>query len=54
MLAQLGINCVDDVLDRAEGKSYNPETEREGIVFKQDDGKFSFKAISNKWLLKNQ
>ena len=27
--------------------------EREGIVFKRDDGEASFKAISNNFLIKN-
>lgn len=43
-----------EILEMAEGKSYlNAETEREGLVFKSTDGKASFKAISNKFLLKN-
>lgn len=45
---------VDELLAIAEGKSeLNPSTEREGLVFKHMDGKASFKAISNKFLLKN-
>ena len=45
---------VDDFLEMAEGKSaLNPKTEREGLVFKnQTDPDVSFKAISNRWLLK--
>ena len=45
---------VDDFLEMAEGKSVlNPKTEREGLVFKnQTDPNISFKAISNRWLLK--
>ena len=45
---------VDDFLEMAEGKSaLNPKTEREGLVFKnQTDPDISFKAISNRWLLK--
>ena len=45
---------VDDFLEMAEGKSVlNPKTEREGLVFKnQTDPDISFKAISNRWLLK--
>lgn len=43
---------VETLLKWAEGKSYlNDKTEREGIVFKRTDGKESFKAISNKFLL---
>ena len=52
--AELTLNgSVDDLLKYAEAKSkLNPNTEREGIVFKRTDGKGSFKAISNKFLLK--
>lgn len=46
---------IDDLLKQAEGKSkLNPNTEREGLVFKSEHGNFSFKAISNKWLMKNE
>lgn len=44
---------VDDIVAFADGPSYNPDTKREGLVFKRIDGKFSFKAISNAWLLKH-
>ncbi len=50
----------DDFLKFAEGKSLlNPQAEREGVVFRSFDqternqGKISFKAISNKYLLKH-
>lgn len=44
---------VEGLLEIAEGTSVlNEEVEREGIVFKSNSGDFSFKAISNKWLLK--
>lgn len=50
----------DDLLEYAQGKSLlNPQTEREGVVFKsfeqteRNQGKISFKAISNKYLLKH-
>lgn len=51
---QLDGLSVDDFLEMAEGKSVlNPKTEREGLVFKnQTDPDISFKAISNRWLLK--
>ena len=50
-LSELSINTVDDLLNFAEGPSItNPV--REGLVFKRSDGEFSFKAISNKFLLK--
>jgi len=41
---------VDDLLKMAEGESINAKV-REGLVFKQTDGQFSFKAISQKFLL---
>jgi RNA ligase (TIGR02306 family) len=47
-------NGIEDILKFAEGPSMNKSTEREGLVFKRLDGAFSFKAISNKWLLKNE
>lgn len=42
---------LDDLLYLAEGPSINPDTEREGLVFKNQRGDFSFKVISNKFLL---
>jgi RNA ligase (TIGR02306 family) len=50
----LGINDVDSILAFAEGKSVLGDItgpEREGIVFKEINGGFTFKAISNKYLL---
>lgn len=42
-----------DFLILAEGKSVlNPKTEREGLVFKTSANEVSFKAISNKFLMK--
>ncbi|KAF9761917.1 hypothetical protein IL306_003637 [Fusarium sp. DS 682] len=41
---------ITDLVDRAEGKGINGR-KREGIVFKREDGQFSFKAISNSYLL---
>jgi RNA ligase (TIGR02306 family) len=50
----LGITDLDGILTFAEGKSQlNKNTEREGIVFKQTGGGMTFKAISNKYLLKD-
>jgi RNA ligase (TIGR02306 family) len=44
---------IENYLETAEGKSLlNEKTEREGIVFRTHDGNFSFKAISNRFLLK--
>jgi RNA ligase (TIGR02306 family) len=47
----LGITDIPQLLKFAEGKSTLGNTEREGIVFKEVNGGFSFKAISNKYLL---
>jgi RNA ligase (TIGR02306 family) len=48
----LGIGTVDEMLTWAEDKSrLNDKQEREGIVFKEVNGGFTFKAISNKYLL---
>jgi ATP-dependent RNA circularization protein (DNA/RNA ligase family) len=52
-LAELGITNVDELLKYAEGKSINHQV-REGLVFKRMDGKFSFKAISNRFLEKEK
>lgn len=41
---------LESLLQYAEGPSLNNPV-REGVVFKRRDGKFSFKAISNKFLL---
>ena len=49
-LAELGIKDVAGLLSFAEGNSLNNSV-REGVVFKCMDGEFSFKAISNKFLL---
>lgn len=44
---------LDSVLTIADGVSaLNGDTMREGLVFKALDGSFSFKAISNDWLLR--
>lgn len=44
---------VESILSAAEDKSLlNAATEREGLVFKRSDGRASFKAISNKFLLR--
>lgn len=44
-------DSIDDLLTFAEGKNA-AGNEREGLVFKRHDGQFSFKAVSNKFLLK--
>ena len=46
---------IDELLKFAEGKSsLNEKTEREGIVIRTSDNVISFKAISNKFLLKDK
>jgi RNA ligase (TIGR02306 family) len=51
----LGIVSVADMLKFAEGKSnLNAQTEREGVVFKAHSLDQSFKAISNRFLLKSK
>lgn len=46
-------SSIDELLLLAEGKSLlNPNTEREGIVIRNYERTISFKAISNKFLLK--
>lgn len=44
---------IEVVLLMAEGRSWNPAKQREGIVFKCNTMPISFKAISNAYLLKN-
>jgi RNA ligase (TIGR02306 family) len=45
---------ISDVLKMAESYSMLNGSEREGLVFKSLTRDFSFKAISNKWLLNNE
>ena len=54
LLDTLGINSIDGILKFAEGKSVMGMIgcEREGVVFKSKAMQCSFKAISNKFLLK--
>lgn len=48
-------DTVEELLAQAEAKSVlNANTEREGLVIRSMDTKISFKAISNKFLLKNE
>ena len=42
---------VDGLLNMAESKSELADVQREGLVFKQNNGGFSFKAISNAYLI---
>lgn len=52
-LSELGITNVAELLADADGPSIN-HTIREGKVYKSMDGQFSFKAISNQFLLKEK
>jgi RNA ligase (TIGR02306 family) len=45
---------IDDLLEFAEGPSLNPQTKREGLVFKSWESDFTFKAIANSYLLKHK
>jgi RNA ligase (TIGR02306 family) len=47
------ITSIEDLLKFADGKSLNNPV-REGLVFKSYNSDFTFKAISNSYLLKNQ
>ena len=52
-LEDLGVTCISEMLEYAEGPSLSHPV-REGLVFKRVDGAFSFKAISNQFLLKEK
>jgi RNA ligase (TIGR02306 family) len=52
-LSELGISNVGELLKFAEGPSFVHPV-REGLVFKREDGGFSFKSISNAFLLKEK
>ena len=45
---------IDELLEFAEGQSLNPQTKREGVVFKSHGSDFTFKAIANSYLLKHK
>lgn len=45
---------IDELLEFAEGPSLNPQTKREGLVFKSWESDFTFKAIANSYLLKHK
>ncbi len=47
-------DTIDDLLEYAEGPSLNPQTKREGLVFKSWESDFTFKAIANSYLLKHK
>jgi len=51
-LSSIGISSIYDCIVAANGTGMNSER-REGLVFKSEYGSFSFKAISNEYLLKN-
>jgi hypothetical protein len=47
-------HTMEELILMAEGKSVlNKNTEREGLVFRNEENTISFKVISNKFLLKN-
>lgn len=45
---------IKGILAMADGPGMNPGVKREGLVFKSNTDDFSFKAISNHYLLKNK
>lgn len=45
---------IEDIVNFAEGPSLNPQIKREGVVFKSLSTPFTFKAISNSYLLKHK
>lgn len=48
-------DMIEFLLEEAEGPSIlNPKTEREGFVFKSNDSDFTFKVISNKFLMRSE
>jgi RNA ligase (TIGR02306 family) len=44
---------IEEALAYSVGPSLNPQANREGVVFKSLDGAFSFKIISDDYVLKN-
>lgn len=46
--------ALEDILTYAEGPGMNKNVKREGVVFKHLNSEFSFKAISNSYLLKEK
>lgn len=54
-VARIDDYTISSILEHAEGKSLLNGSEREGLVFKSNTvHDRSFKAINNKWLLKNE
>lgn len=53
-LRDLPIHDLDGLLKLADGNSLNPNTAREGLVFKSHNRDFRFKVISNEYLLKEK
>lgn len=45
---------IQHILEMADGESALNKVDREGLVFKSVYSNFSFKAVSNKWLLKHE
>ena len=53
-LRELALTNVDKLLEFADGPSMGGDGTREGVVFKRADGQFSFKVVSNAYLLKER
>ena len=50
-----GLPTIDELIKIADGQSLlNPNSRREGLVFRTFDNEISFKVISNNYLLKNE
>lgn len=47
-------HTVDELLEYAEGDGMNQGVKREGVVFKSNNDQFSFKVVSNSYLLKKK
>ena len=47
-------HSCDELLKMAEGDGVNPGVRREGLVFKSNTSQFSFKAVSNEYLIKQK
>lgn len=47
-------HSCDELLKLAEGEGVNPGVRREGLVFKSNTSQFSFKAVSNEYLIKQK
>jgi hypothetical protein len=47
-----GDYTISDLLEKSKGKYPNSKYQREGLVYRSQDQKVSFKVINNEFLLK--